>query len=66
MQACAADTDDALLHLLAEQVQSVVDTHWNTSAGGCSRCYGEVSLCDSWDNAQAVILTWLMQRAGLV
>ena len=66
MRATAAEIDDALLSLIATQVEQVVNTHWDSSAGhGCGSCHGDVSLCGTWDNAQAIMLTWLMQKAGL-
>lgn len=66
MRRHAAEVDDALLALVAEQVEQVVNTHWDSSAGhGCGSCYGDVSLCGNWDNAQAIVLTWLMQKAGV-
>lgn len=65
MIAHAKEIDDALLRLLAEQCWDTLDTHWGSNQG-CGSCNGEIERCSEWDRTQEIVLTWLMQRAGIV
>lgn len=66
MRSYAVESHDTLLYLLAQQVEDAMDSHWEATPGsGCGSCNGEVSNCGTWDNAQTIMITWLMQKAGL-
>jgi hypothetical protein len=51
-----------VLPLLWSYFSDAIDCHYNGQEG-CAACGGDVANCDAWEQAQRLMLAWLMDLA---
>jgi hypothetical protein len=60
----ASSKSDEFLSVLGRHFGSLVETHYNGSEG-CASCSGEIQHCGPWNDAQELMLAWLISKVDL-